>query len=65
MPPPSVRFVGHLAPPVGDAPRPPWWGDLADARAAGRRVVVVTQGTVATTPEDLLLPAVQIGRAHV
>lgn len=65
--PPSVRFVGHLAPPVGDAPRPPWWDDVLVARAAGRRVVVVTQGTVATTPEDLLLPAVRglAGQGHL
>ncbi|MEJ5946457.1 glycosyltransferase [Pseudokineococcus basanitobsidens] len=65
--PSSVRFVGHLAPPAGRAPRPPWWGDVAAARAAGRRVVVVTQGTVATAPEDLLLPAVRglTGRGHL
>ncbi|GAA2031993.1 nucleotide disphospho-sugar-binding domain-containing protein [Pseudokineococcus marinus] len=57
--PASVRFVGHLAPPLGDAPRPSWWDDVLRARADRRHVVVVTQGTVATDPEDLLLPAVR------
>ncbi|WP_299038690.1 nucleotide disphospho-sugar-binding domain-containing protein [uncultured Pseudokineococcus sp.] len=65
--PSSVRFVGHLAPPAGEVPLPPWWGDVAAARAEGRRVVVVTQGTLATDPEDLLLPAVRglTGAGHL
>ena len=38
---------------------PPWWDDLAQAHRAGRRVVLVTQGTVATDPGNLLLPAIR------
>jgi UDP:flavonoid glycosyltransferase YjiC (YdhE family) len=51
-----VQFVGRLAvapPPANEADLPPWWPDLA---AAGK-VVHVTQGTLDTDPQDLLLPA--------
>jgi UDP:flavonoid glycosyltransferase YjiC (YdhE family) len=45
-----VRFVGAVPPPEadGDWRAPSWWADLAAARAAGRPVVHVTQGTAAT-----------------
>jgi MGT family glycosyltransferase len=57
--PPSVEFVGALLPDgVDDWTPPAWWPDVAAARAAGRPVVVVTQGTVATDPRNLLLPAI-------
>ncbi len=45
--PASVRFVGPLPIPPSDLPDPDWIRDLDD----GRRVVLVTQGTVAN--EDL------------
>lgn len=42
--PPNIRFVGPLPPPpLRSTPRPHWWGDLD----GGRRVVLVTQGTIA------------------
>jgi UDP:flavonoid glycosyltransferase YjiC (YdhE family) len=50
--PPAVHDIGMPVPPVGDWTPPEWWSDLA-----GRRVVVVTQGTVATDPGLLLRPA--------
>jgi MGT family glycosyltransferase len=52
---PQVHFVGPLLPPVpADFTLPAWWDEmLADPRP----VVLVTQGTVATDPGDLLLPA--------
>jgi UDP:flavonoid glycosyltransferase YjiC (YdhE family) len=51
--PPVVHFVGAPAPlPVPDWAPPPWWDELT-----GRRVVVVTQGTVKTDPDQLLRPA--------
>jgi MGT family glycosyltransferase len=54
--PPVVHFVGPLLPVApGRYERPAWWGDLS----AGRPVVVVTQGTVATDPDDLLRPALR------
>lgn len=59
--PAHVRFVGRLAAPPGAAPvgdLPDWWGELAAARAAGRPVVHVTQGTLDTDPADLLKPAI-------
>ena len=58
--PATVEFVGAILPrAAGGAALPAWWGDVCEARAAGRPVVVVTQGTVATDPANLVLPAVQ------
>ncbi len=59
--PSHVHFVGRLAPvapPDGVRQLPQWWPELAEARAAGRPVVHVTQGTLDLDPEDLLKPAV-------
>jgi UDP:flavonoid glycosyltransferase YjiC (YdhE family) len=55
---PHVHLVGRLAgiPPVS-AELPPWWPDVTAARAAGRPVVHVTQGTLDVDPADLLRPA--------
>jgi UDP:flavonoid glycosyltransferase YjiC (YdhE family) len=58
--PPHVHYVGRLAPPA-DPPGPPgdrpaWWRDLTTARAEGRPVVHVTQGTLDVDPGDLLRP---------
>ncbi|KAL8388734.1 hypothetical protein RB599_010062 [Gaeumannomyces hyphopodioides] len=53
---PSIRFVGALPArpvPVGLA-YPGWWADLD-----GKRVVAVTQGTVATDPRDLIAPTLR------
>jgi MGT family glycosyltransferase len=56
----NVEFTGAMLPRgVDDFVPPAWWGDVAAARATGRPVVLVTQGTVATDPENLLLPAVE------
>ncbi|MGI3903140.1 MAG: glycosyltransferase [Janthinobacterium lividum] len=41
--PDHVRFVGALPAPPSSSPDPEWWEELDD----GRRVVLVTQGTVA------------------
>ncbi len=41
--PPHVHFVGALPPPPASSALPEWWSDLD----SGRRVVLVTQGTVA------------------
>ncbi|MEO3927596.1 nucleotide disphospho-sugar-binding domain-containing protein [Micromonosporaceae bacterium B7E4] len=57
--PDSVVFCGPTRLDGLDAwERPAWWGRVTQARAAGRPVVFVTQGTAATDPEDLLLPAI-------
>jgi UDP:flavonoid glycosyltransferase YjiC (YdhE family) len=57
--PAHVHYVGRLAPePRGDAELPAWWPELTAARAQGRPVVHVTQGTLDVDPADLLRPAI-------
>ena len=54
--PPQVHFVGPFLPArPADVTLPPWWPDLDDVRA----VVLATQGTVHTRPENLVLPALR------
>lgn len=54
--PANVEFTGALLPTrIGADALPAWWPDLT---RSGRRVVVVTQGTAATNPRNLLLPAI-------
>ncbi|WP_210505908.1 glycosyltransferase [Naasia sp. SYSU D00057] len=51
----TVRFVGPLPAPQVEVPLPDWWGDLD----GGRRVVHVTQGTVANKDRrQLIEPAI-------
>lgn len=59
--PPQVHFIGALLPdgPTEVAP-PEWWAEVISRR---RPVVVVTQGTVATDPRELIAPTLQ-GLAH-
>jgi MGT family glycosyltransferase len=54
---PQVQFVGPLLPPAPADFEPPSWWDamLADPRP----VVLVTQGTIATDPQELLRPALE------
>jgi UDP:flavonoid glycosyltransferase YjiC (YdhE family) len=62
--PAHVHYLGRLAagrpagPRPDHAPLPGWWPELAAARAAGRPVVHVTQGTLDLDFDDLLRPAV-------
>lgn len=51
--PPQLHFIGPLLPASGDWTPPPWWDDVLGAK---QPVVLVTQGTLATRPEQLLLP---------
>ncbi|MEU8764244.1 nucleotide disphospho-sugar-binding domain-containing protein [Streptomyces sp. NPDC048659] len=69
----NVRFVGAIpieggsgtgtasGAATGNTPQAPaWWPELARARAEGRRVVVVTQGTLANTALGrLVVPALR------
>jgi MGT family glycosyltransferase len=58
--PETVEFVGPFLPKGIDSWTPPaWWDDVLAARAAGRPVVLVTQGTLATEPRNLVLPAIE------
>lgn len=59
--PPQVHFVGPLVPrraPDRSA-LPPWWPELEAAHAAGVQIVLVTQGTLATNPRELIGPALR------
>jgi UDP:flavonoid glycosyltransferase YjiC (YdhE family) len=54
--PPQVHFIGPLLPAAArDFAPPEWWPDLR----AGRPVVLVNQGTVATDPSNLILPTLR------
>jgi MGT family glycosyltransferase len=55
--PSQVRFIGPIVPRVKDAVLPIWWNDVVAARASGTPVVLVTQGTLATAPRELVGPA--------
>jgi MGT family glycosyltransferase len=54
--PPQVHFIGPLLPePPARFTPPSWWPDLQ----AGRPVILVTQGTVATQSEQLIVPTIE------
>lgn len=54
--PPHVHFVGAPMPPVPVEFDPPaWWSRLSESK----RVVLVTQGTIATDPADLIAPCLE------
>jgi len=54
--PPQVHFIGPLVPETTPTFTPPsWWHDLDQELP----VIHVTQGTVATDPEDLIIPTLQ------
>ena len=54
--PDHVHFIGALLPSPPDTfDRPAWWDELEEDRP----VVLVTQGTVATNFDDLLMPAMR------
>ncbi|MBC8076975.1 MAG: glycosyl transferase, UDP-glucuronosyltransferase, partial [Chloroflexales bacterium] len=54
--PPQVHFIGPLLPPPPpDFAPPAWWPELH----AGKPVVLVTQGTVATDDSDLIVPTLR------
>lgn len=59
--PPQVHFIGPLW--LREAPRPDalpgWWADVEAARRAGRSIVLVTQGTLATDARELIVPALR------
>lgn len=57
--PPHVHFIGPLVPAHAPGSLPAWWSDLDDARRRGRPVVLVTQGTLATDPRELIVPALR------
>lgn len=57
---PALEFVGPIVPRSGtEWVEPEWWPDLLAAREAGRRVVTVTQGSVAVDHDDLVHPTIR------
>lgn len=53
--PAHLTFVGEIsAPPRVSTALPDWWGEIE-----GRRVVLITQGTLNIDPDDLLRPALR------
>jgi MGT family glycosyltransferase len=57
--PPQVRFVGALRPQISATWEPPAWWDELDDLAAGRPIVVVTQGTIRPDTSELLRPTIE------
>jgi UDP:flavonoid glycosyltransferase YjiC (YdhE family) len=55
--PEQVHYIGALTPEVpADFTPPVWWDEVTAKR---RPVVVVTQGTVATDPQELIIPTLR------
>lgn len=50
----QLHFIGPIIPAHTPRPAPHWWGDVVNARVP---VILVTQGTLATDPRDLIGPA--------
>jgi MGT family glycosyltransferase len=58
--PPQLHYIGPLLPGrTPDQQLPSWWADLKAAKAAGIPVVLVTQGTIATDPTELISPTLR------
>lgn len=59
--PPQVHFIGPLVPRRAPdrAALPAWWPALEAAHAAGKQIVLVTQGTLATDPRELIGPTLR------
>ena len=57
----QIRFIGPLVPQpsVHDVALPAWWPDVEAAHRRGIAVVLITQGTLATDPAELILPALR------
>ncbi len=56
--PSQVKFIGALVPPPSTREDPAWWPDVLAARERGTPSVLVTQGTLATDPDELIAAAV-------
>ncbi len=56
-----IQFIGPLVPhaPVSAVALPTWWPEVEAAHQRGIPVVLITQGTLATDPRELVLPALR------
>ncbi|KAM5348582.1 hypothetical protein ACJ41O_008406 [Fusarium nematophilum] len=59
--PSNVKFAGCLPPKPtpADFVYPEWWEDVLKSPGDGRRIIAVTQGTIARDYSDLLIPTIQ------
>lgn len=59
----DLRYFGALKKPQEQQSEssdlPSWWNDVIQAKAEGKKIVVVSQGTVETKPEELILPTLE------
>ncbi len=55
--PAQVKFIGPLVPPPSEASLPIWWSEMLAARDRGTPIVLVSQGTLATDPRELIRPS--------
>jgi UDP:flavonoid glycosyltransferase YjiC (YdhE family) len=56
--PSSICFIGALPVPVRDFEPPSWWGEVEQARITGRKIVLITQGTIASADlGQLVIPS--------
>jgi hypothetical protein len=60
---PNVHYFGGLKSKktsnTSETTLPDWWDDVAAAKAAGKQIVAVSQGTVGTDLSNLLLPTLE------
>lgn len=60
----DVRYFGALTKARKDkdsaAILPSWWDDLMEAKSEGKKIICVSQGTVETLPEELILPTMKV-----
>ncbi|KAJ4293461.1 hypothetical protein N0V90_008744 [Kalmusia sp. IMI 367209] len=60
---PNVRYVGAVQ--YGQKKQnepvefPSWWNDLLKAKEEGKKIIVVSQGTVETKPEEIIIPTLE------
>lgn len=57
--PAQVELIGPLIPAPSSRELPAWWPDVLAARERATPIVLVTQGTMATDPSELIGPAVR------
>lgn len=60
---PNVHYFGGLRQPNATAPSkenlPSWWDEIAQAKKEGKKIVAISQGTVAADMQDLLIPSLE------
>ena len=59
----NVHFFGALRSTkksdCAEVELPDWWNDIAEAKQEGKKIVAVSQGTVQTNLQDLLIPTLE------